>query len=237
MGCVAPWNTFPVIGGATGVFACTAAAPYALSQTAVPGPVAFYDGNTANAAAAAPAAGPGFILYLPGTYTIFESPVPAQGAVWTLRSYVGSIRGGQGGAGDRGPYNFTPRARPLTATGVTLKVDYNVVNQVVAASETDLGRVHTVPDPYYVTNAFEQTTDTKVIKFVNLPAQAIIRIYSSSGVLVSMLEHNSGTLGGSEDWNVRNRNNQVVASGVYFYHIESGGSRRVGRFTVVNFAQ
>jgi hypothetical protein len=120
---------------------------------------------------------------------------------------------------------------------VTLKVDYNVVNQVVAASETDLGRVHTVPDPYYVTNAFEQTTDTKVIKFVNLPAQAIIRIYSSSGVLVSMLEHNSGTLGGSEDWNVRNRNNQVVASGVYFYHIEAGGARRVGRFTVVNFAQ
>jgi hypothetical protein len=24
---------------------------------------------------------------------------------------------------------------------------------------------------------------------------------------------------------------------VYFYHIESGGARRVGRFTVVNFAQ
>jgi hypothetical protein len=237
MGCVAPWNTFSGVGAAGGVFACTAAAPYALSQTAVPGPVAIYDGSTANAALAPPAAGPGFILYLPGTYTIFESPVPAQGAVWTLRSYVGSIRGGQGGAGDRGPYNFTPRARPLTATGVTLKVDYNVVNQVVAASETDLGRVHTVPDPYYVTNAFEQTTDTKVIKFVNLPAQAIIRIYSSSGVLVSMLEHNSGTLGGSEDWNVRNRNNQVVASGVYFYHIEAGGARRVGRFTVVNFAQ
>lgn len=237
MGCVAPWKTFPAIGGAAGTYACTAAAPYALSQTAIPGPVAIYDGSTANAAIKPPQAGPGFILYLPGTYTVFESPVPAQGAVWTLRSYVGSIRGGQGGAGDRGPYNFTPRARPLTATGVTLKVDYNVVNQVVAATETDLGNVHTVPDPYYVTNAFEQTTDTKVIKFVNLPAQAIIRIYSSSGVLVTMLEHNSGTLGGSEDWNVRNRNNQVVASGVYFYHIESGNARRVGRFTVVNFAQ
>jgi hypothetical protein len=36
---------------------------------------------------------------------------------------------------------------------------------------------------------------------------------------------------------VRNRNNQVVASGVYFYHIESGSARRVGRFTIVNFAQ
>ena len=27
------------------------------------------------------------------------------------------------------------------------------------------------------------------------------------------------------DWNVRNRNNQVVASGVYFYHVESGDAR------------
>jgi hypothetical protein len=29
----------------------------------------------------------------------------------------------------------------------------------------------------------------------------------------------------------------VVASGVYFFHVEAGGARRVGRFTVVNFAQ
>jgi hypothetical protein len=236
MGCVAPWNTFPAVG-AGGVYACTAATPYILSQTAVPGPVAIYDGSTANAATKAPQPAPGFILYLPGTYTVFESDVPTSGAVWTLRSYVGSIRGGQGGAGDRGPYTFTPRPRPLTATGVTLQVDYDVVNQVVAASENDLQRVHTVPDPYYVTNAFERTTQGKVIRFVNLPAQAIIRIYSSSGILVALLEHQSDTFGGAAPWNVLNRNNHVVASGVYFYHIESGGARRVGRMTVVNFAE
>ncbi|MEO8636994.1 MAG: hypothetical protein ABI587_17095, partial [Gemmatimonadales bacterium] len=102
--------------------------------------------------------------------------------------------------------------------------------------------VHTVPDPYYVTNEFEQSTDNKVIKFVNLPQRAIIRIYSSSGILVNILEHNSATFGGDETWNVRNRNNQVVASGVYFYHIEANGvsggtARRVGRMTIVNFAQ
>jgi hypothetical protein len=109
--------------------------------------------------------------------------------------------------------------------------------QVLASTSNDLNAVHTVPDPYYVTSSFETSTDDKIIKFINLPAQAIIRIYSSSGVLVSILEHNSTTLGGDETWNVRNRNNQVVASGVYFYHIEAGGARRIGRFTVVNFAQ
>jgi hypothetical protein len=112
-----------------------------------------------------------------------------------------------------------------------------VTNQVAEATSTDLQRVHTVPDPYYVTSSFEQSPDNKIIKFVNLPDKAIIRIYSSSGVLVAMMEHNSATFGGDETWNVRNRNNQVVASGVYFYHVEAGNARRVGRFTVVNFAQ
>lgn len=65
----------------------------------------------------------------------------------------------------------------------------------------------------------------------------IIRIYSSSGVLVALLEHRSSAYGGSEQWNVLSRNNQVVASGVYFYHIEAGDARRVGRFTVINVAE
>ena len=104
---------------------------------------------------------------------------------------------------------------------------------------TDLTRVHTVPDPYYVTSQFEQTTDTKVIKFVNLPADASSGSTPRAVCWCACWSTNSDSTrsAGSEDWNVRNRNNQVVASGVYFYHIEAGDARRVGRFTVVNFAQ
>ena len=80
-------------------------------------------------------------------------------------------------------------------------------------------------------------TDSKVIKFVNLPADAVIRIYSSSGVLVALLEHHSDQNGGALDWDVRNRNAQFVASGVYFYHVESGDATRIGKMTIVNFAQ
>jgi hypothetical protein len=113
-----------------------------------------------------------------------------------------------------------------------------VTQNVTATTAADLRRVHTVPDPYYVTNAFERSASGKVIKFVNLPNQAIVRIYSTSGVLVRVLEHNATDFGGALDWDVRNRNNQVVASGVYFYHIEApSGERRVGRMTIVNFAQ
>jgi hypothetical protein len=95
-----------------------------------------------------------------------------------------------------------------------------------------------------VQSKYEVSTDQKVLKFVGLPQDCIIRIYSSSGVLVRILEHHSGTYasasntqGSEHDWDLRNRNNQVVASGVYFWHVEAGGQRKLGRFTVVNFAQ
>jgi hypothetical protein len=105
-------------------------------------------------------------------------------------------------------------------------------------SDSMLQKVHTVPDPYYVTNSLEITPTTKVLKFVNMPAQAVLRIYSVSGVLVQVLTHNDPTGGGDLTWNLRNRNQQFVASGVYFYHVETpDGKSKVGRFTVVNFAQ
>jgi hypothetical protein len=222
-------------------FACPAGVSYTLSNTAVPGSVAIYAGSDTTGQIATPRPNPGFGMYLAGHIFMFElapgGAVPTAGTVWTMRSYIGYITGGNGGAGSLGPYAFTGEPRSFTALGATVRLTYSASNVLAAATKGDLSQVHTVPDPYYVTNAFEQTTDTKVLKFVNLPADCIIRIYSSSGVLASLVEHHSATFGGSEDWNVRNRNNQVVASGVYFYHIEAGGGRRVGRFTVVNFAQ
>ncbi|MBA2304817.1 MAG: hypothetical protein H0W08_19585 [Acidobacteria bacterium] len=233
--CVEPLRSFAAVQGS---YPCPAPA-YTLSRLAAPGPIAIWDQAATNATTAAVRPGAGFALYVSGNVTIFEltSGLPAAGTVWSLRTYVGAISGGRGAAGDRGPYTFTPAPRPLTAVGVELRLDYQAVNRVVAATENDLSRVHTVPDPYYVTNAFERTTESKVIQFVNLPADCLIRIYSSSGILVALLEHHSTTFGGSERWNVLNRNDQVVASGIYFYHIEAGDARRVGRFVVVNFAR
>jgi hypothetical protein len=237
--CVEPYRSY-----AAGSFICPAGnAPYQLSNTVVPGPVGFFSGGGfPPAVPIVPGGANGFGLYIAGDWFIIElagGAPPASGTVWSLRQYVGAITGGNGSGGSEGPYAFSnpDNTRPLTAVGVELQTAITVTNNLVASTKADLERVHTVPDPYYVTNQFEQTTTSKIIKFVNLPADAIIRIYSSSGVLVNMLEHHSGTFGGSEDWNVRNRNNQVVASGVYFYHIEAGDARRVGRFTVVNFAQ
>ena len=123
-------------------------------------------------------------------------------------------------------------------TGASVKYAFDVVNEIRPSSQETLAKIHTVPDPYYVTNAFETTTTSKVIKFVNLPEQATIRIYSASGVLVRMLKQNTTSFAGELTWDVRNRNNQFVASGVYFYHVEAeNGESTVGRMTIVNYVQ
>jgi hypothetical protein len=210
-----------------------------LEQTARLGSVAFYKDAQANAVSA-PVAGTGFLLYVAGTVTIFQAAaLPPAGTVWTLRTYAGMVRGGQGiGGGSTGkPYTLITdfqHTRPMTAVGAEVQVVFDVVNQVNAPQSSDLTAVHTVPDPYYLRNDFEADAGSQMIKFVNLPEDAIIRIYSSSGVLVTLLEHHSTTFGSTADWNVRNRTGRRVSSGVYFYHVESGNARRVGRFTVVN---
>jgi hypothetical protein len=251
LGCVAPIHADPTLtppepGNATpdGHLGCSAGTNYHFVNTAALGQIAMGNGVAADGSGAAVRPNNGFGMYLAGHFFLFEMAAPAtlpSSTVWTMRSYVGAIAGGGGSvgqAGNLGAYSFTAVASPLTAVGASLKAAYSVTNSARQATRADLDAVHTVPDPYYVTNAFESSPSGKVIKFVNLPIQAIIRIYSTSGVLVRVLEHNASQLGGMESWDVRNRNNQVVASGVYFYHIESpSGARRVGRMTIVNFAQ
>lgn len=244
VGCVEPYRSFAAPQSATRMRCGTATLGdgplYVLSQTAVPGAIVHFDSAPGYAQIAPAAAENGFAMLLGGNMFMFQltgGALPALGAVWSMRDHVGAITGGHGWDGDYGPYAYTPVPRPFNAIGAELRVNYDVVNQVNTATNKDLKQVHTVPDPYYVTNEYETTTDSKIIKFVNLPKDAIIRIYSSSGVLVTLLEHHSDQNGGAEDWDVRNRNEQFVASGVYFYHVESGDATRIGKMTIVNFAQ
>jgi len=192
--------------------------------------------------------GEGFFMALPGG-------IPAANTKWRLRQVVGRIAAAtctdSSGAAlpddslknshmrDCNGYTFAgPATRASLAPGLTYKVSVQSQFAIDSVTGGSLASVHTVPDPYYVTNALEITPNTKVLKFVNMPPRAIVRIYSVSGVLVNVLTLHDPSGGGELTWNLRNRNNQFVASGVYFYHVEApDGRTKVGRFTVVNFAQ
>ncbi len=204
-----------------------------LTQNPTIGPV-----STSGDRLTPPQTGVGFGLYVAGHRFIFElagGTPPADGTQWTLRSYSGIVSASGDDTATPSGYSYAPAPPSISIPG--LRVTFSVAAPTSGTEVTDatLENVHTVPDPYYVTSALEITPSQKVIRFVNLPPQAIIRIYSLSGVLVNVLEHNDAALGGEATWNVRNRNQQYVASGVYFYHLETPtGAKKIGRFTVIN---
>ena len=189
--------------------------------------------------------GVGFGLYVNGERYLFQTnQLPADGSVWTLRTYSGAVSATSGVEGeDPGGYSYrrifdttTGEAtglRPPAIPGLT--AFFRVESATTATGPTDLAQVHTVPDPYLASSRYDLAPSTKQLMFVNLPPRATVRIYSVSGILVDILNHEDPSGGGRAVWDVRNRNNQFVASGVYFFHVVTPeGDEHVGKFTILN---
>jgi hypothetical protein len=180
--------------------------------------------------------GMGFALYVNGDIYIFQTAaMPAAGTVWTLRTYSGRIRTIREATDwDATGYEFFLSAiRPANVPGLTVTFESQEATQLVG--DPDLRLVHTVPDPYYASSRYDLSPVEKALRFVNLPSQATIRIYTVSGLLVDVINHNDPGLGGMTTWDLKNRSGQFVASGVYFFHVSTpDGQEHIGRFTVIN---
>ena len=101
---------------------------------------------------------------------------------------------------------------------------YNITGIAAPTRNTDLAtsdvaKIQAVPNPYFGASAYERNQFGRVVRFTNLPAKATIRVFSLSGDLVKMIEKNSsGTT--TADWDLTNKNNLPVASGMYIIHID-----------------
>ena len=200
--------------------------------------------DPANGAATWTGTGQGFGLYISGQRFIFQmAALPPAGTVWTLTSYSGGVSSDAASFNTDDPtgYAYNPTAtnrstgRPILIPGLVF--NWLVEDATNFAGATDLTQVHTVPDPYLATSQYDLSPSTKQLMFVNLPPVATIRIYTLTGVLIDIVNHEDVTGGSRAVWNLRNRNNQFVASGVYFFHVVTPeGDTHVGKFTVVNFA-
>lgn len=115
----------------------------------------------------------------------------------------------------------------------------------------DLENIRVVPNPYFVTNRAVTAEGTDKIFFTHLPPRCTIRVYTLAGELVREIKHESvalfnpderlaqGDKGGTAEFDLLNRYNQALASGVYIFHVQAQDEsnsvigNKIGRFAII----
>ena len=111
--------------------------------------------------------------------------------------------------------------------------DMSVLGKVSTVADTTLDTIKVVPNPYIVRSRFNETSISRKLRFTNLPQECRISIFTVTGELVKVLDHNN-QFDGNEWWDLRSANNQEVAPGLYIYHVESNnGKEKIGKFAVI----
>lgn len=99
-------------------------------------------------------------------------------------------------------------------------------------SVEELGKVYAVPNPFIVNSGFTGTGNDNAIGFYGLPEECTIRIFSYAGQLVHTIEHKDPVF--STAYFQITRNNQDLASGVYFFVVSTpDGKTEKGKFIII----
>ncbi|MBI1798464.1 MAG: hypothetical protein HYR73_02125 [Candidatus Eisenbacteria bacterium] len=124
-----------------------------------------------------------------------------------------------------------------TTTCPRINLNNKAVNMIAAPVEptggptTNLLQVSVVPNPYRAHEAWDQAAANEV-HFINLPANATIKIYTAAGDLVVKLQHDD-PVRDFERWDLKNQSGKDVASGIYVYRVESAALTFQNRFVLV----
>jgi hypothetical protein len=101
-----------------------------------------------------------------------------------------------------------------------------------------LGKVYVIPNPLIVTSGLSGSDPGGEIgdriQFVGLTKRCTIRIFSYTGQLIRTIEHEQETFG--NPWYQLSINNQIIASGVYYFVVEDRESGAIsnGKFAVIH---
>jgi hypothetical protein len=105
------------------------------------------------------------------------------------------------------------------------------------APQDDLRKIYVVPNPYrdggsqFTTPNYHNFPDNKM-RFYNVPADCILKIYTPAGDLVWETIQRSGT--GNIEWDARNLSGNDVSSGIYIFRLETmSGDSVYGRIVVI----
>ena len=121
----------------------------------------------------------------------------------------------------------------LTANDTfAVKISAPIIQRDRQTIANSLSGVRVVPNPYIVNAKWEQVSNTRRLRFMFLPPECTISIYSVRGELIQRLDHINGT--GDEDWNLTNQSGVEVAYGLYIYTVEvSSGDKTIGKFSII----
>ena len=123
--------------------------------------------------------------------------------------------------------------------GDSWTVDLTHVGNPGLIDESSFEDVGVVPNPFFVHSDFEAGQANNKLRFVNLPDVCIIKIYTVSGELVNILNHENLNIldgvvnSGNQWWDLKNAQDEMIAPGLYIYVVESSGYDHIGKFAVV----
>jgi hypothetical protein len=127
------------------------------------------------------------------------------------------------------------------------------VDLLFSAADT-LGKVLVVPNPYRVDQdyTFENggwegragswTESRRVVRFIHLPRQCTIRVFTLVGDQVTTLHYDSNVDNpgppahpdaGDLEWNLLSESGRALASGVYIFTVESSAGTQIGKFVLI----
>ena len=114
--------------------------------------------------------------------------------------------------------------------------DVNSQNQNI-----DLLNIKVVPNPYYAVSILEADLPPGVssgrgerkVEFINVPSDAVIKIFNMRGQHINTLYHDGNIYDGSVSWNLRTKYNMDIAYGVYLYVVKSQHGVKKGKIAII----
>lgn len=106
-------------------------------------------------------------------------------------------------------------------------------------AQEQLDDIFVAPNPYVGAASWERAANAigrgeRKIEFMNLPRVCTIRIFNIRGELIKTIEHEGAFNDGAAAWDLKTNNNEDVAYGVYFYHVEAPGiGEHTDKFAIV----
>ena len=167
-----------------------------------------------------------------GPWTVIDSVYPGDPKYFSDGEYT--VLDPESNLGDNVAYSVVSVDELGGRSGMT-----NLTTHETQAPPAEkLGKVYVIPNPLLVTSSLSGS-DPKGeigdrIQFVGLTKRCTIRIFSYTGQLIRTIEHEQETYG--NPWYQLSINNQIIASGVYYFVVEDrdSGARSNGKFVVIH---